>query len=50
MTWLNDSTVVEWLEVIHSECTVNNYKREFAYLEFVRATTDYETPTEIFNS
>jgi integrase len=49
--WLNDPKVVEWLDLINTERTVKNYKREFTYfLEFVRETTEYKTPTEIFNS
>ncbi len=49
--WLNDPKVTEWLDLINTERTVENYKREFPYfLEFVQTTTDYKTPTEIIES
>ncbi len=49
--WLDDPIIKEWLNKIHTERTVKNYKHEFPYfLEYVRANTPYKTPTEIAES
>ena len=49
--WENDPKVVEWLDLINTERTVTNYKREFPYfLEFVQSTTEYKTPSQIIES
>jgi len=49
--WKKDSYVKEWLKLINTERTVENYLREFPYfLEFVQQTTQYKTPTEIIQS
>lgn len=51
MSWLNDKCVKQWLNMIHSERTKENYRREFPlYLEFVQKTTEYKTPSQIIES
>lgn len=49
--WLNDKAIKEWLQKIHSERTRENYRREFPkYLDFVKANTEYKTPSQIIEA
>jgi integrase len=49
--WLNDPKVSEWLMIINTERTVENYSREFPiFMRFVIETTEYKTPTQIIES
>jgi site-specific recombinase XerC len=51
MSWLKDKAVVEWFSLLSGKLTKVNYKREFPkFLEFVKKTTKYKTPTQIRES
>ncbi len=51
MEWQKDKAVVEWFKLINAKLTKINYSREFPkFLEFVKATTKYRTPSEIIES
>jgi site-specific recombinase XerD len=50
-SWLNDPIIKEWFTILTNKRTQENYKREMPYfLEFVRETTEYKTPTQIIES
>jgi hypothetical protein len=49
--WLNDPIITEWFTIIKNPRTQENYRREFPYfLEFVKANTEYKTPSQIIES
>lgn len=46
--WANDKAVTNWFELIGNPQTVKNYTLQFPkFLEFVKSTTKYNTPSEI---
>jgi site-specific recombinase XerD len=50
-TWLKDAKVKEWFALIGNERTIQNYTWEFPkFLEFVKANTEYKTPSQIIES
>lgn len=49
--WEQDPQVKKWFELIGNARTVENYAREFPkYLDFVRETTKYKTPSQIIDA
>jgi integrase len=49
--WLNDACVKKWFEIVNDKRTIENYTREFPYfLDFVKANTEYKTPSQIIES
>jgi site-specific recombinase XerD len=49
--WKQDPLIREWFKIITNKRTQDNYRREFPYfLDFVKSTTEYTTPTQIVES
>lgn len=49
--WLNDPIITNWFTIVKNKRTQENYRREFPYyFDFVKANTEFKTPTEIIES
>jgi site-specific recombinase XerD len=51
--WKNDPYIKKWFEIVNTERTLENYRRDFPkFLEFVHLTTEFKnpTPTQIIES